>query len=69
MCSVRGCEKNVTMCRDHFETNRERHHILRMCTDWADRVKPQSVRQHMSFLMQVGENTESTSEKVLEGLN
>ena len=69
MCSDRRCEKNVTMCRDHYETNLERHHLLRSCMDWADRVKPQSVRQHMSFLMQVGEDTESTSEKVLDDLN
>ena len=58
MCSDRRCEKNVTMCRDHYETNLERHHLLRNCMDWADRVKPQSVRHHMSFLMQVGEDTE-----------
>merc|ERR1712240_468768 len=62
-------KKNVTMCRDHYETNMERHHLLRNCMDWADRVNPQPVRQHMSFLMQVGEDTESTSEKVLENLN
>ena len=27
MCSVKSCEKNVTMCRDHFELNKERHNI------------------------------------------
>ena len=37
--------------------------------DWADRVRPQSVKQHMSFLMQVSEDTESTSEKVLDDLS
>ena len=69
MCSDRSCEKNVTMCRDHYEVNLERHNLLRSCTDWADRVKPQPVRQHMSFLMQVSEDTESTSEKVLDDLS
>ena len=57
------------MCRDHYEVNLERHNLLRSCTDWADRVKPQPVRQHMSFLMQVSEDTESTSEKVLDDLS
>ena len=69
MCSDRSCEKNVTMCRDHYEVNLERHNLLRSCTDWADRVRPQPVRQHMSFLMQVSEDTESTSEKVLDDLS
>ena len=57
------------MCREHYNENKERHSLLRRSTEWADRVDPQPVRQHMSFLMQVGEDTESTSEKVLEGLN
>merc|ERR1711873_399062 len=57
------------MCRDHYEVNLERHNILRKRTDWADRVRPQSFRQHMSFLMQVSEDTESTSEKVLNDLS
>ena len=47
MCSVKSCEKNVTMCRDHFELNIERHNILRTCIDWADRVRPQPVKQHL----------------------
>ena len=47
MCSVKSCEKNVTMCRDHFELNKERHNILRTCIDWADRVRPQPVKQHL----------------------
>merc|ERR1711873_282460 len=68
-CWKRGCDYNVTMCREHFNINKERHRILRSSQDWADRVDPQPVRQHMSFLMQVGEDTESTSEKVLENLN
>merc|ERR1712163_103303 len=68
-CWKRGCDYNVTMCREHFNINKERHRILRSSQDWADRVDPQPVRQHMSFLMQVGEDTESTSKKVLENLN
>ena len=36
---------------------------------WADKVDPQPIRQHMSFLMQVGKDTESTSEKVVENYN
>merc|ERR1712163_15334 len=68
-CWKRGCDYNVTMCREHFNINKERHRILRSSQDWADRVDPQPVRQHMSFLMQVGEDTESTSEKVVENYN
>merc|ERR1712035_52797 len=37
--------------------------------EWADKVDPQPTRQHMSFLMQVGKDTESTSENVLENYN
>merc|ERR1711872_969661 len=40
-----------------------------MGLEWADSVDPQPVRQHMSFLMQVGENTEPTSEKVVQTYN
>merc|ERR1711923_693333 len=28
MCSIRGCEYNVTMCRDHYDTNKGRHYLL-----------------------------------------
>ena len=69
LCYNRGCDYHSTLCREHYNDNKERHIILRDSMDWADRVNPQPVRQHMSFLMQVGEDTESTSEKVLEGLN
>ena len=69
MCTDKNCEKHVTMCRDHYEFNTERHKLLRTCMEWADRVKPQSVKQHMSFLMQVSEDTESNSEKVLDDLS
>ena len=68
-CWKRGCDYNATMCREHFNINKERHPILRSSLDWAKKVDPQPVRQHMSFLMQVGEDTESTSEKLLENLN
>ena len=69
MCAIRRCEYDATMCRNHYEHNKDRHYLLRKSMNWADRVNPQPVRQHMSFIMQVGEDTESTSEKVLEGLN
>ena len=69
MCAIRRCEYDATMCRNHYEDNKDRHYLLRKSMNWADRVNPQPVRQHMSFIMQVGEDTESTSEKVLEGLN
>merc|ERR1711872_732612 len=52
-----------------FNINKERHRILRSGQDWADSVDPQPVRQHMSFLMQVGEDTESTTEKLMENFN
>ena len=68
-CWKRGCDYNVTMCREHFNINKERHVMLRSSLDWAKKVDPQPVRHHMSFLMQVGKDTESTSEKVLENLN
>merc|ERR1712163_12291 len=65
-CWKRGCDYNVTMCRENFNINKERHVMLRSSLDWAKKVDPQPVRQHMSFLMQVGEDTESTSEKLME---
>ena len=68
-CWRRGCEYHATLCRDHYNLNKERHIHLRESMDWADKVNPQSTRQHMSFIMQVGEDTESTSEKVLDDLN
>merc|ERR1711872_549252 len=52
-----------------FNINKERHRILRSGQDWANSVDPQPVRQHMSFLMQVGKDTEFTSEKVMENYN
>ena len=65
MCADRNCEKNVTMCRDHYDLNKDRHKLLRAGMAWADVVRPQPVKHYMSFLMQVSEDTESNSEKVL----
>ena len=53
------------MCRDHYDLNRDRHKLLRAGIAWADVVRPQPVKHNMSFLMQVSEDTESNSEKVL----
>merc|ERR1712044_46397 len=36
---------------------------------WTDKVDPQPIRHHMSFLMQVGKDTESISERVQDSLN
>ena len=69
LCWKRGCEYNATMCREHYNLNKERHALLRSGMSWADKVDPKPVRSHMSFLMQVGENTESISEIVQENLN
>ena len=69
MCADKNCEKHVTMCRDHYDFNKGRHKLLRIGMAWADEIKPQSVKQHMSFLMQVSEDTESNSEKVLDDLS
>ena len=52
------------MCREHFNLNKEKHKMMINSREWADKVDPQPTRQHMSFLMQVGKDTESTSEKV-----
>ena len=49
--------------------NKEKHKIMLSSLEWADKVDPQPIRQHMSFLMQVGKDTESTSEKVVENYN
>ena len=49
--------------------NKEKHKMIQSGQEWADSVDPQPVRQHMSFLMQVGKDTESTSEKVMENYN
>ena len=68
-CWKRGCDYNVTMCRDHYNLNKERHVLLRGSLDWANKVDPQPVKHHMSFLMQVGKDTEFISEKVQENLN
>ena len=68
-CVNRECEYNSTTCREHYNLNKEKHRILISSQAWADKVDPQPVRQHMSFLMQVGEDKESTSEKVKENYN
>ena len=53
------------MCRNHYQLNRDRHQLLRAGTAWADVVKPQPVKDNMSFLMQVNKDAESNSEKEL----
>ena len=68
-CWKRGCEYNATMCRDHYNINMERHDLLRSGMNWANKVDPQPIKHHMSFLMQVGKNTESISEEIQENLN
>ena len=68
-CWKRGCDYNATMCREHYNLNKERHALLRSGMNWADKIDPQPVRNHMSFLMQVGKDTESISERVQESLN
>merc|ERR1712240_949683 len=52
-----------------YNLNRERHALLRSGMNWADKIDPQPVRNHMSFLMQGGKDTESISEEVQENLN
>ena len=49
MCSIRRCEKNVTICHDHLEVNIERHSTLRQCIDWTNRVRPQPKKQHLHW--------------------
>ena len=68
-CWKRGCDYNATMCRDHHKLNKDRHYLLRKGMDWANRIDPQPVKNHMSFLMQVGKDTEAISEEVQEDLN
>ena len=68
-CWKRGCDYNATMCRDHYNINKERHDLLRSGMNWANKVDPQPIKHHMSFLMQVGKNTESISEEIQENLN
>ena len=53
------------MCRNHYQLNRDRHQLLRTGIAWADVVKPQPVKDNMSFLMLVNEDAESNSEKEL----
>ena len=68
-CFNMNCEYNSTTCREHYNLNKEKHRLLITSKTWADKVDPQPVRQHMSFLMQVGEDKESTSKKVKENYN
>ena len=65
MCIDRSCDKNATMCRNHFQLNKDRHQLLRAGIAWADVVRPQPVKNNMSFLMQVNKDAESNSEKEL----
>ena len=69
MCADRNCVRHATMCCEHYDFNKDRHQLLRAGMAWADVVRPQPVKQNMSFLMQVSEDTESNSEKVLGDLS
>ena len=68
-CAFRNCIMHVTMCREHYDFNKDKHKLLRSSMAWADVVSPQPVKQNMSFLMQVSEDTESNSERVLGDLS
>ena len=65
MCIDRNCDKIATVCRNHMQLNKDRHQLLRKSIEWADEVKPQPVKDNMSFLMLVNEDAESNSEKEL----
>ena len=72
MCIEKNCEMHSTVCKTHANANRNRHHILKRCIEWANDIRPRTSGQStgsISFLMTVDEEAESDSEKVLDEMN
>ena len=61
-----------TVCKTHANANRNRHHILKRCIEWANDIRPRTSGPstgNISFLMTVDEEAESNSEKELDEMN
>ena len=67
MCSVRDCERHVTMCKRHEPENRNRHKIYKNSLEWAQSFRPQ--REQTSLLMMMADESESRGEKELNDMN
>ena len=72
MCSVRDCERHVTMCKRHKPENRNRHKIYKNSLEWAQSFRPQQYgqqREQTSLLMMMADESESRGEKELNDMN
>ena len=67
MCSVRECDRHVTMCRKHESDNKSRHKIYKNSLEWAESFKPE--RERTSLLMMMADESESRGEKELDDIN
>ena len=67
MCSVKECDRHVTLCRRHESENRGRHKIYRQSLEWANSFKPEN--EQTSLLMIMAEESESRGEKELDDIN
>ena len=58
ICSVRECDRHVTLCKTHETENKNRHKIYKASMEWAQSLRPQQGNQttrHTSFLMTMAE--------------
>ena len=72
MCSVKKCERHVTMCRRHEPDNRTRHKIFKRSLDWAQSFRPQQngqQRDQTSLLMLMADESELRGEEELNEMN
>ena len=67
MCSVKECDRHVTLCKKHESDNRKRHKIYRQSLEWANSFKPE--KEQTSLLMIMAEESESRGEKELDDIN
>ena len=68
MCSVRECERHVTMCKRHEPENKNRHKIYKRSLDWAQSFRPQQdgqQRQQTSLLMLMADESEQDKATVI----
>ena len=67
MCSVKDCDRHVTVCRRHEYENRTRHRIYKKSLEWAASFRPQ--REQTSLLMMMADDSESRGERELDDIN
>ena len=71
MCSVRECDKHVTMCKRHETENKNQHKIYKRSLEWAQSFRPRQGGQtagHTSFLMTMADESESRGKDELDDM-